>query len=337
MDGNMAVFRTPPQHPPFRVAPQALFYYLTPDSVTHDDIDEDWEGLEISTPVQGLDELQRGIPEIRSLVQGLSHWNQGVAVTQLCGLHIHVGDQNGLTLDLAKRIVTLVVLLEEDLLFRLVSSDRQESEYFLPITHTSRMALYADSKDSTDEPVLTNILPPGHEQGRWWSVSGHKIGHILQVLWQCPNLDSLEGGLISPKIERGWKSSLFLAMRLKSDSVSGDDDDDDENDPVTSSIEFRYPQMSFDSDFVQMWVEVATRIVEVAGQTEDRTYQRVVRNVLGHLDRIESTNIVPQLLVALGFDRATINRWGQMVARHDEGQDPTLIGSGPYRKLRSDL
>ncbi|KAH8173663.1 hypothetical protein LIA77_07918 [Sarocladium implicatum] len=336
LENQMAVFRTPPQFPQYNITRQGHFFFLSTDMVTVDDVNEDWQGLEISTRAQDLAELQAGIPEIRHLVQGLSRLDKGIAVTDLCGLHIHVGDQDGITLDLAKRIVTLVVLLEEDLLLRLISPDRLECQFFQPITHTSKMARWAQNRDRNDHAVLSqNILPPGHQQGRYWAESGHKIGHILQLLWQCPDIDRLEDGLLSPRpFQDSWKSSLFLVVRLKEDS---DSEDDDRTEPVHSTIEFRYPQMSFDCDFVQMWTQVATRIVEVARDIETHAYQRAVRNILEQLENTEAETIVPQLLTALGFDRQTIRGWAQIVRRHEEGNDPSLLRSGPYRRLRNDL
>ena len=339
MDGSMALFRAPPRERPFKVSREALFFFLSTDAVVDQDADSNWEGLEISSPARGLNELQRGMPEVRGLIRGLSHWNAGIALTDYCGLHIHVGTQSGLTLELVKRVFTLGILLEEELLIRLVSPDRQENKFFTPLTHTSRMAQYAKSKPSNDSPVCTGILPPGHENGRFWSISGHLVGHVLVTLWQAPDLDTLTSGLYSPL--PGIKSSLYLALRSRSDSSlaasSGSDDSADDGwCPARCSIEFRYPQMTFDADYIQMWVEMATRIMEVAEQTEDSTYQRVVSNILQVLDRVEEENIIPGLLRALVFDQATIVRWGRLVTRH-EGDDPSLEGTGPYRKLRNNL
>ncbi|KAH8173662.1 hypothetical protein LIA77_07917 [Sarocladium implicatum] len=339
LESQMAVFRTPPQHPPFRVSREALFFFLSQDHLLDDDHDEDWEGLEISTPARGMRELQNGIPEIRGLVRGLSRMGAGLCVTDLCGMHIHVGDQEGgLTNDLAKRIVTLVVLLEEDLFIPLVSPDRQDAQAFLPITHTSRMAKRAATMDPSSNPILTRVLPPGHQDGRYWARAGRKIGNILQLLWQCPNLVSLRHGLNSDtENELTFKSSFNIVLRTPDDPEPGQDPDD--LDPRMSTVEFRYPQMTFDCDYVQMWVRIATRVMEVAQDLEGGTYQRTVISILRELEQVDAPSLVPQLLRALGIDAATINGWRPVIVRQDNGQDPSLEATGDefFRKLRTDL
>jgi hypothetical protein len=200
------------------------------------------------------------------------------------------------------------------------------------------MAKRAATMDPSSNPILTRVLPPGHQDGRYWARAGRKIGNILQLLWQCPNLVSLRHGLNSDtENELTFKSSFNIVLRTPDDPEPGQDPDD--LDPRMSTVEFRYPQMTFDCDYVQMWVRIATRVIEVARDLEGGTYQRTVMSILQELEQVDAPSLVPQLLRALGIDAATINGWRPVIVRQDNGQDPSLEATGDefFRKLRTDL
>ncbi|KAF4977992.1 hypothetical protein FZEAL_5557 [Fusarium zealandicum] len=225
-------------------------------------VTRNWPGVEISTPIFLSGELRAGLPTVKTVLDTLRNSaDTEITADESCGLHVHVGVESGMNVVLAKKIITLVMLLEDTLLLRLVSPTRLGNDYARPINQSSAVVLEPWPISQNDEGLNSHVPPAAAiEPGLWNNKNPQHLHRVLEKLWSAPNLQEL-----SRLIRKETISRCALALSLRDHSgkskwnrLSGSF----ENTPTT--IEFRYAQMSFDIQFLRNWVEVVARIVELA-------------------------------------------------------------------------
>lgn len=96
-----------------------------------------WDGVEITTPVFHAGELDDGLDTMKTALTNLRQLGLEISADDSCGMHVHVGVETGMTILLAQKITTLVILLETTLLLRLVAPPRWKSAFSLPICENS--------------------------------------------------------------------------------------------------------------------------------------------------------------------------------------------------------
>ena len=225
----------------------------------------------------------------------------------------------------------------EDLLLRLVAADRTSSPHFFPMTHDSLVMKHVKATGGNANPDLSGILPPGHKESHYWAIDGRKMGAFLDLVWQADDLDALSECMMR---EPNSMKRCLLALKIRyvdaNDDQHHDEQEYDTPDPRACSLEFRYPEMSFDPVFIQMWAKLATRIVHVAHQSQDGAYQRALRDIIQVLDRAQTVDsVAPDLLQALGVDDDEVHDWIEITKAHDNGEDPSLLPGRQWRMLRS--
>jgi hypothetical protein len=295
------------------------------------DEEHGWAGLEVASQMQRLSSLEQNPSPVTRLMWFMRDWGAQVAVTHSCGMHVHVGNsRRGITPDVVKKVVILVVLLEIPLLTQLVSPDRTESKYFLPLAETSHLmrTIIDGGIPSRADDATHPIFPAGLKYTRYWSTKGHLIGPFVREIWRCRDLADItqcvRNGISS------LKASLVVKLRFS------DVDINPEPDLKKSSIEFRYPASSFDEGYVTMWVRLSTRIMQICSEETDGGYKEVLSQVFTALEKDEHDNspgIIPDLLHALGLS-TYVSEWISIMREQNAGIDRSLIGNGEFRFLR---
>jgi hypothetical protein len=288
-----------------------------------------WCGLEIATPVKPLSSLRQRPSDLQRFLGHIRNWNADVAVTPLCGLHVHVGQSgDGITLETAKRMVTLVALLEVPLLMKLVSPERTDSKFFCPITYLSVLMNRITLAQLQADANLSNVLPTGFDTLKYWASNGGRLGPFISHIWQCQSLREIKDAL--KRYDTSGKCSLELKLRYPADNDGGIL----QPDPRKCSFEFRYPQGSFCEDFVEMWVSITTCIMAICRENNPVTYRNVLTNVFRALEKGQGQDDgIPDLLHALGLG-GRVNNWTQLLDEIHDGQDRSLVGNGEFRRLR---
>jgi hypothetical protein len=148
----------------------------------------------------------------------MRNWQVSLAVTPLCGLHIHVGHKGeGITVDTAKRMVTLLALLVEPLLMKLVTPERMTSKYFAPIMHFSVLTERLRATRAQAGNNLNDILPSGYGSGEFWKANGRSQGPFISEIWRCQRLQDVKDALMHSEV--GSKCSLNLTLSANPDAV----------------------------------------------------------------------------------------------------------------------
>ncbi|CAM1511962.1 Fc.00g094750.m01.CDS01 [Cosmosporella sp. VM-42] len=239
----------------------------------------------MSTPSFRYGELRAGLPSIKTAISTLRAMPLRLSADSSCGLHVHVGIDDGMTLLTAKKTVALVMVLEDHLLFPLCARSRQWNPSTAAISSRSHAA--AGRHYPPVEAVGPGRLQPIADYLPQWTILApagwnhnkpRDIWHTLERVWTARSLQDLSVKLC---FERYTRAGLAIALRdAFGKSQAHIHRGSLENTP--STIEFRYAQMSFDMQFIQNWIELVSRIVEIA-QLEANEYQQCFNAILNEL------------------------------------------------------
>ncbi|KAM5347685.1 hypothetical protein ACJ41O_007509 [Fusarium nematophilum] len=218
-----------------------------------------WPGVEVSTPIFGSGEILAGLPKMKSVLDVLRRSGVEITADESCGLHVHVGVEEGMTLLLAKKILTLVILLEDAILLRCISPTRLGNYCAEPLIQPTGVSRNGWTEPEGAIPLLESHVPP-IKPSAW---NGDKPEHFHLMFRQMWSATSLQG--LSKLIRQGTITRCAVALSLrngKGQYMCGASTADLEGTP--STVEFRYSQMSFDLPYLRNWVELVTRIVHLA-------------------------------------------------------------------------
>lgn len=302
-------------------------------------------GFEITSPILDNHELKSGFAKTWQIVSALRNSDLSISAHKRCGLHIHVGVKTGMTLSIAKKAVTLVMLLEQPLFAAFSSTARAEDPtWFNYIGDKSCFAIdaedavrhcYSITKDNTAADLLKHlpIRPSQIKPAMWNHYSAYKWYLTLDYIWKIPNTWRLFTGLLT---DIGSKTSLAICTRTKDGKSIGEwdvmgCDGTDRLEGSQTTIEFRYPPMSFDTEFIKNWVEISCRIVAIA--THDTPFfSQVAAGLLHELQRDEKPSDLPKwarLLIALGLSHQ-IAFWTQQLRRFEAGETIRFLDSDGF-------
>ncbi|KAL7946167.1 hypothetical protein V8C42DRAFT_357699 [Trichoderma barbatum] len=319
----------------FVVKSEDLF---VPDGVSAD-------GFEITSPILDDEELKAGIPQISKVISTLRNSRLTISADYDCGFHIHAGVKTGMTVMIAKRALTLIVLAEKTLFTKLSSPTRvNESEAFSHIIEKSRFATFANSEDSctTENKASQHLLEhfpirlSQLKSAEWNDNNPTKWYTILNYIWLTDKMWDLSGHL---RDMDGVRTGLALCIRDKNgnipfrdaekelrDGISKPGDTDglgepDEYEGCPSTIEFRYPPMSFDIQFIRSWTEISCKIVEIATR-DTLAFRKVTELLYQELQKEEEGNELQKwarLLTALELEHQ-ISFWKEQLERFEKGE-----------------
>ncbi|KAF5022114.1 hypothetical protein F66182_5833 [Fusarium sp. NRRL 66182] len=243
-----------------------------------------WPPVEISSPIFHSGELHAGLPTMGAVLSSIRTMGLNITADSGCGMHVHVGVEKGMTLLLAKKISTLVVLLETNLLLPLVAPTRWNNEYAMPVSERSDAAT-DPVPQHVDTTLLDQHLPPMDfmQPGTWNNNNVERIYGMLKNVWSAHSLPNLSQQLRRDGIHR---CGFTLALRTHQGKANeGIFTENFENSP--STVEFRYSQMTFDNVLLRNWTEIVARIVVLA-QADADEYKERVKSILQLIYEAES-------------------------------------------------
>lgn len=284
-----------------------------------------WPGVELITPAFQYGELVAGLPSVGKAISGLRNIGAQITADESCGLHVHVGIESGMTQLIAKKAISLVMLLEHTLLYPLVAPSRLHSESAQPISERSNAALRRNIKSDPRLEKVTgqhrgepmSVYMPALEEiqsGKWThSVAPKEFYKTLQAIWDAESLQELD--LL---IQRSLMTRAGLAICLRNTAFELAQSWDFRNlEQSPTTLEFRYAQMSFDMTFIRNWVQLVCRIVEVA-QLGAKEYKEIASKVLSTLDSKENEPVWEHLLELLSLGHQ-VKDWKSQLASYKTG------------------
>ncbi|KAL7809679.1 hypothetical protein V8C44DRAFT_366167 [Trichoderma aethiopicum] len=281
-------------------------------------------GYEITSPILSTAELRAGLPQTAQILAAIRKSGLPISAHTECGLHVHVGVKSGMTLEIAKKAATLVMLLELPLLKKFASEERSESRYwFIPISKRSKFMSYADRyhdevTDAIASPELRQHLPglSDMKPAEWNSNEPKRMHLALNEMWLTDSIWRLSTGFFSYE---GQKGSLVLCTRERNGESASEParGAPDNLEGTPSTLEFRYPPMSFDIEFVKCWAEIGCRIVEIA-TSDVAAFRQVATDLLKELESNDAAQW-ERLLKVLGLDHQ-VPFWREQLARFDDDE-----------------
>ncbi|RFU74180.1 hypothetical protein TARUN_8072 [Trichoderma arundinaceum] len=216
----------------------------------------DWQPTELNSPILRESEANNLFPGTNTALYAV--WTAHPAkvhVNESCGLHIHVSPASpgGLTTLQAQRVATLVIILEDNLLFHLCLPVRRRVHHQL-----IKASVLANAKSSTPSPFAEANLPLNILN------SNSAMSKAAKLLWSASDLDQVRQMLARhAKI----RDARFTALKVSTHTH--------EDDSCTHTLEFRHAQASFNHNFVNNWVRLVLTVCKVAFLPTER-YRLVV-------------------------------------------------------------
>ncbi|KAF4948210.1 hypothetical protein FSARC_13803 [Fusarium sarcochroum] len=281
-------------------------------------IQRNWPGVEFSTPIFHSGELRSGLPTMNSVLSNIRQMGLDITADNSCGMHVHVGIEGGMTLLLAQKITTLVMLLENTLLLRLVSPIRWVSDYAEPVCESSRAATGIWSMPN-DTKLFEKHIPPmsAMQPGKWNKNDVDRYYGMFGTVWSAQSLQSLAGVIRKGGYHR---CAFTLALRNRDGKHSEIMFKKNlENSP--STVEFRYSQMTFDHALMRNWTEVVARIVVLA-QADAGKFKECVELImqLHHEAEVDGKTAWKLLLKYVLKLEHRIPEWEAQLAKFKRGE-----------------
>ncbi|PHH67927.1 hypothetical protein CDD82_987 [Ophiocordyceps australis] len=255
---------------PVDIAPKYRGFLIQKEKLMGPRMDDTWRGLELTTPAFSKMEIYHGMPQLRQVIGAMRSIKTRFAANSSCGMHLHVGIEGGMQLLVAKQLVTLVLLLERQLLFRLCGPTRIANKHSQPVADMSRFADEARKAGSSlrsdtaqmkaSVPLTIRNLDPRP----WNAYSPELLRKILRLVWKTESLLDLMMGLVKPISGRCAFALSLRAGQLQPEMSFDFSGAHTYYNGSPSTFEFRHSQMSFDTIYMRNWAELCCRLVEIA-------------------------------------------------------------------------
>ncbi|KJZ73784.1 hypothetical protein HIM_06902 [Hirsutella minnesotensis 3608] len=216
-----------------------------------------WYAMEINSPILSApEEFAANLPTVAKALSSIRNSTK-VWLNAECGLHIHVSPPNGpLDINVARRLAALTLLMERPFLLKLCHPCRQRSLHVPLISTHSTIAV--DASTPTKEIVMTGteakLLCQIRATARNRSRDEPQIFRMLGVILAQPDGISLRQKMRTP--DPGVISLSACSGRC---ALAVSD---------FGTMEFRYPQASFDVDFISLWVDIVRRMFAIAASPD---------------------------------------------------------------------
>lgn len=260
-----------------------------------------WYGTEISSPIfVGPSELQEGLPQLRQILTTLRD-NIVLWTTSKCGLHIHVGDSGKeLELDVIKRAVSLVYLLEQPLL----------AELCHPIRRKSLDGFYI----SLDSGLAKEMWPARSE------LEGEGAVHIEELKRLVKRLKNRNDNIekFYQSMHRIWFSSNMFTLRRSLRKFTQNGGTPPRCGLYISdyeTIEFRYPEASFDVEFINRWAMLCRHIFGIALRSPEE-----FGDIFYRVFELVTQAHVPSWQTMMGAIGFTVHpdKWNERIKKYDK-------------------
>lgn len=191
------------------------------------------------------------------------------------GMTIHVAVKGGIRLMVARKAVTLVLLLEDQLLSRLCAPSRRDPKIYHPIGSKSAIANLQLPDDLSalqrySNAMLAYLPWAGErlEKAPWNNHQTERFQNILRVLWSAQDITNIRDILRYLWTEDKGKCvfTFHICDRTPVDwrQVTGRVSGPDYIRGLPSMFEFRYPESTFEQNFISNWIELSNKIIQIA-------------------------------------------------------------------------
>jgi hypothetical protein len=250
----------------------------------------DWFGTELNSPILVRpEEFSQGLPTLGNCLATVRN-KMVVGLNSGCGLHLHVNDAGRMKLQTALRVASLVWLLEDALLYPLCHPFRSTSPYSARVSVESMIA------NEKYEPIvygegaaLVQSLQELMDQLNWREKIDRRLVGTMKRLWSEGSLTSLGIGL--RKFKEGPQHTTTRCALVVS---------------KYDTVEFRYPESTFDVDFISGWADLVRHLYAVAMKPQAEFLQ-----ILCRVYELVTRNQMPgwvTMMGAIGF-QTDVNRW----------------------------
>ncbi|PTB56989.1 hypothetical protein M431DRAFT_81327 [Trichoderma harzianum CBS 226.95] len=226
--------------------PLLRYWLINPDSnISGHGQHETWHPTALTSPILRESEANNLFPGLNTAIYTIwTAHSARVHINDACGLHVHVSPavRQDLTTLQVQRVATLVVVLENSLLFHLCSPHRRQ-------IHTQLIAAsgLAYATNSPTCPLAEANLPPNILKGTG------AVEKAIKFLWTASDLDQ-----ISQMLSRHPKTRDTRPTALRINTHKHEDD------TVSHMLEFRHAQAAFNQGFVDNWVRLVLTVCKVA-------------------------------------------------------------------------
>lgn len=275
-------------------------------------------------------EVAAGLPETEAIIDALHHRRGDVSANRACSVNLIVNFKGGfgnraVNNLLGKKIATLVMLLEESLLLKLVAPH----VYPLPVSKMSNAAQgpwpqgdVVSSEYASHVPRM-EAMEPAAKKNRDLELMYRKLGTI----WSAPLLQELQRVLYTRNTPCDFnvvvpndrvEEDLYFRQcqaRLEGRPVP--------ERPETETIRFRfeYMQMTFEHTLLRNWVEIIARIIELALAGPDE-YKRCLEAIfrIQYYETNQGSVAWEQLMKHVLNLEHCIPDWRDQLARYEQGE-----------------
>ncbi|KAF4507360.1 hypothetical protein G6O67_006004 [Ophiocordyceps sinensis] len=225
-----------------------------------------WYAIEINSQILSVqEELDQGLPTVKRALASIQN-SIKVWLNAECGFHIHISPlKQKLDISVTRRMAALVLLMERPFLLKLCHPGRQKSWYTRPISVDSVIAVSASASSAARAASMnipeTNLLLTFRVKAKGRSSDETRIFRMLCAIFTEPDFKSLNKGLRLPKIgdgpsPDGGRCGMALSR--------------------FGTVEMRYPEASFDVDFISLWVDLSRRILALAAAPDDEYNKKLL-------------------------------------------------------------
>ncbi|RSM18165.1 hypothetical protein CDV31_003087 [Fusarium ambrosium] len=289
-----------------------------------------------------LANVAAGLLGLKVVLEELPENRGCIAVKDYHRVVLQVGVQGGIESDaanlLAKKIATLAMVLEESLLLKLVAP--ASGRHIYPVNEKSKVVrdrrphIGAVSSDyDSHVPPIAAIKPAA-----WNSRDPEHVCRVLTKIWSSPSPEELQSLL-----NDDWMNCDFYLEPEKREYLS-QRWPSPRNDPSFTRNQdleeyhpwfcFRHLQTTFEHRLLRNWVEVISRIVELAmaGPDEYRACLEAIFRIQHDAD--QGGVAWEQLMTHVLKLEHRIQDWRDQLARYEQGEILASLPKNGLPKLR---
>ncbi|KFG82799.1 hypothetical protein MANI_008260 [Metarhizium anisopliae] len=217
--------------------------------------DHSWNGMEISLPViSDQKEIDAGLPTLTGAFEALRN-SLLINLTSDCGLHIHGSPSSGsIDLPLAKKVIAVIRLLEEPFIQKICHPVRRNLPSVEPMGSMSILGKNSKGDETETAPSVGGLIQTiqgfrSKLQNR--SPDEPDAFRFMQFLFASKTIDSLRKDLKSGTSGTETPHRCGIAISL------------------LGTVEFRYPQSSFDPEWPAFWVKLMQKIFQICAEPDE--------------------------------------------------------------------